>query len=451
MTDEIDEMVRAAAKAHEALAPAGHLDELERRVLARLARGEPADDFSEAVMMSDTDNDSARDRSNPPPGGAGEQNEDSGLHDIRSLAQTAKQRISKRITSQHDAIDDSLSSSQSGLRAVALPEPARLVSLPDLAVGVRTGPVGSLTDLPAVGAVAPIAAGKKRTGLFVAIGGAVLAAAAAVVIVSGGGGSKAEAPAKEQVAATAVEPQAVGAGTSAPGGAAPAPAQAPAPALAQEVAAAEPTGGAAADGTAAGSAAAEDRAAVRDERKDPAVAAKVERTTDKKVKSDAPADKPASDKADAAGKAGKGADKTATGGAKVAGGGAPAASGGGEKSLEDLLNEASGGAQKPTGGGGGGAAPAGPEKTGLDGKDIKKGMSAVAKQAQACFDQYGVAGHVKVKATVDPSGSVVKADATGEFAGTPTGSCVSAAAKGATFPSWTGGPMTISYGFTLQE
>ncbi|KAB2885630.1 MAG: AgmX/PglI C-terminal domain-containing protein, partial [Kofleriaceae bacterium] len=134
----------------------------------------------------------------------------------------------------------------------------------------------------------------------------------------------------------------------------------------------------------------------------------------------------------------------------VAGGGGAAPKGGvGGDSMEDLLAAASGGAQKPTQGGDSGAAK--PEKTGLDGKDIRSGMGAVAKQAQACYDQHGVAGHVKVKATVDPSGKVTKVEAQGAFAGTPTGSCVAAAAKSASFPEWTGAPMTISYGFTLTE
>jgi hypothetical protein len=58
---------------------------------------------------------------------------------------------------------------------------------------------------------------------------------------------------------------------------------------------------------------------------------------------------------------------------------------------------------------------------------------------------------VKVKATVDPSGKVIKADATGDFSGTPTGACVAGVARTASFPAWTGGPMTVTYGFTLQE
>ena len=79
-------------------------------------------------------------------------------------------------------------------------------------------------------------------------------------------------------------------------------------------------------------------------------------------------------------------------------------------------------------------------------------MSAVAGAAQACYGANGVAGHVKVKATVAPSGSVTKVDATGEFAGTPTGSCVAAVVKaGASFPAWDGAPMTVNYSYTLNE
>jgi hypothetical protein len=136
------------------------------------------------------------------------------------------------------------------------------------------------------------------------------------------------------------------------------------------------------------------------------------------------------------------AEKPASNGAK-----SPAS----DKSLEALLDEAGGSSPKPAGGSATVEAPKGPEKTKLDGRDIKTGMSAVASRAQSCYDQHGVIGHVKVKATVDPSGTVVKADATGEFAGTPTGGCVAAVARTASFPAWTGGPMTFTYGFTLQE
>src|SRR5687768_7915162 len=129
--DEIDELVRAAAKAHEDLASTSYFDGLENRVRARIATHEHLDDLPEAVMMTKTENEGGADHGTLPPEIAHGDREDSGLHDIRSLAQTAKRRISKRITAQHVAIDDSFTTSPTGLRAVALPEPARLVSLPD--------------------------------------------------------------------------------------------------------------------------------------------------------------------------------------------------------------------------------------------------------------------------------------------------------------------------------
>jgi hypothetical protein len=79
-------------------------------------------------------------------------------------------------------------------------------------------------------------------------------------------------------------------------------------------------------------------------------------------------------------------------------------------------------------------------------------MAPLASKAQNGYDRHGVAGHVKVKAVVDPSGKVTKVDATGEFAGTPTGSCVAGVVKaGASFPAWDGAPMTVNYSYTLNE
>ena len=79
-------------------------------------------------------------------------------------------------------------------------------------------------------------------------------------------------------------------------------------------------------------------------------------------------------------------------------------------------------------------------------------MGPLAGKAQGCYDANGVAGHVKVKAIVDPSGKVTKVDAVGEFAGTPTGTCVAGVVKaGASFPAWDGAPMTVNYSYTLNE
>lgn len=459
MTDEIDDLVRAAASAHQGLVGADYFDELPARVLARLDRDERLASVvpNEVAMMSDTTSkDSSRDGLPLAPSGGAvpERTDDSGLHDMKALAQTAKQRISRRITSQHDAYDESLlSSSQSGLRAVALPAPAQLVSLPAL----PGQPVyeGSATVTP-VSAASEIRTAKKSKAAIWVAGGGLLAAAAAAAFIIGSGGSgnskdQADPAAAGQVAAgppsAAAPAHGTAAATGAPGaglGSVAAPTGgAVMPPPTTEVTALDPAAAPAEAGVAAVDKA--DRTSgggsvAREERDQKA------KTGDSKVGAAggavASADKQGG---------GKKGEKTTGAGDKVAvgnkGGGATA---GGDKSIEDLLSEASGGAQKPSDSGGGGGEVK-PDKTGLDGKDIRSGMGAVASKAQACYDQHGVSGHVKVKAVVDPSGKVTKADATGEFAGTPTGTCVAGVVKGASFATWTGAPMTISYGFTLQE
>ena len=64
-----------------------------------------------------------------------DRDEDSGLHDIRSLASSTKARLSSRRSTQSPIMneDDILASSSAGWKAVALPEPAKMVSLPELA------------------------------------------------------------------------------------------------------------------------------------------------------------------------------------------------------------------------------------------------------------------------------------------------------------------------------
>lgn len=404
-------------------------------------------------MMSETEKDAPRGATPPPVGDTpqrGERNEDSGLHDVKSLAQTTKQRISRRITSQHDAYEESLlSSSSSGLRAVALPAPAQVVSLPAMPSSVPGA--ADIAGAEAAG-ITPIEAarGPRSKAIWFVVGGGVLAAAAVAIFFIASSGAK-----KHDEALVAA-----GAASGAPTRAE--------PALKEAVGAPGAGGEALAQGAAAGSGSpATTVVAV-----DPAAPPPAEQATDTASDTAATGERNASG-AKAEGRAERGASRTgagASGGGTAAagdkqvakgkqdakasgggggGGGAAPKGGVGGDSMEELLAAASGGAQKPTEGAD--SAPSKPEKTGLDGKDIRSGMGAVAKQAQGCFDQHGVAGHVKIKATVDPSGKVTKADAQGEFAGTPTGSCVAAAAKSASFPAWTGAPMTISYGFTLTE
>lgn len=466
VTDEIDEMVRAAAKAHEGLAGADYFDGLSARVLARLESRQ-----DEVSMMSDTTKDADKGEGLAGEGrasasGAPGPSDDSGLHDMKALAHTAKLRI-RRTTSQHDAYDDSLvTSSTSGLRAVALPVQAQVVALPDLPRTAAATDIEARAEAAEAAGVTPIhAATAKRGKAIWFIGGGVLAAAAVVAIIVGGGGSKQDAVRDQQVAAgapaqgTAGAPAAQGPGATGemtPPAAVAAGTGAPGPAAGETAAKPAGAGDSPPDGTtvAADKPLAADRGGGTGDRREPRTDKGAGGSKAETGKPDATATGGAAGAGAASARKG-GADKATAAGDKgvkaPGGGGGGAAAGGGDQSIEDLLNQASGGAQKPSEGGGGGGGAVKPEKTALDGKDIKAGMSSVAGKAQGCFDQHGVAGHVKIKATVDPSGKVLKADATGDFAGTPTGGCVAAAVKTASFATWTGAPMTVSYGFTLVE
>ena len=120
-------------------------------------------------------------------------------------------------------------------------------------------------------------------------------------------------------------------------------------------------------------------------------------------------------------------------------------------SLDELLNEASGPAQAPTE-----TAPVAPvddtlpEKLSRD--DVRNGMLAVKNQVQACFDQYKVAGMYSVKLTIDPSGTVKSADyvTDGDTTKLESGTCVVAAVKAAAFKKWRGASLTLTYPFKLQ-
>jgi hypothetical protein len=339
---------------------------------------------------------------------------------------------------------------------VALPAPAQVVSLPELPAGASAAAVARA----GVGAdISPIAgARRKKTLWLVAAGGVVAAAAVAVVVITSGGGSKQDSA---QVAAggsgaarggeLALEERAAAPATGMAAGSSTTvtamdPESPPAETAPGTPAAGDPagqddgtdTGGGKLEGQDQASGERDGKTGARPESK-PADSRAVNDRGDRSVRS---ADK-------SAGKGGgAGSGKTKVDDKKTGGGGGGAGGGGGD-SMEDLLAAASGGAQKPTKGTD--DAPAKPEKTGLDGKDIRTGMGAVSGKAQGCYDKHGVAGHVKVKAVVDPSGKVTKVDATGEVAGTPTGSCVADVARSASFPAWSGAPMTITYGFTLQE
>jgi hypothetical protein len=122
----------------------------------------------------------------------------------------------------------------------------------------------------------------------------------------------------------------------------------------------------------------------------------------------------------------------------------------GGASLDDVLDDVTGGVPDEPGAARKRAAEA-PKKEGLDRSDVAAAMGAVQDRAKACQEKEDAVGTVQIKFTVDPSGRVAKASATGKYAGTPTGACVAAAVKSAAFPSWDGGPMTFTFPFLLSQ
>jgi predicted Zn finger-like uncharacterized protein len=84
--------------------------------------------------------------------------------------------------------------------------------------------------------------------------------------------------------------------------------------------------------------------------------------------------------------------------------------------------------------------------------DIQRGMAGIKGRVQNCYAQYNVPGMVQVVVTINGSGRVASAQVTGKFAGTPTGTCVASAVKGASFPRFKGQAMTgIEYPFMLSK
>jgi hypothetical protein len=392
------------------------------------------------------------------------------------MASSTKMRLSSRRTSTSPPIDeDILASSSAGWKAVALPEPARMVSLPAIdelpsaadvrqpekadrkskkelkaertsakeiasaAIAIDTAPVSAaispapvakpVVERPAPAASTPIVGArfakpqaKSRTGLYAALGLGLAAAAGVGWYVSTQMGKKAEVA---QVASvedrSTAAPQGNTAGAGSAVVAAPTvepimPPPAPEPAAADTTVA---TGMGAAAAAPAGDDGKADEAA-RTKGKS-AVKAGVKRD-DKDRAETTP--KPAEVKVDPA----KPADKKTEGGE-------------GEPSFDALLKEAGVQDKKPT--------KVVLDKKSLSGGDIKKGMSSINGKAQACYA--GTQGTAAVKLTVSPDGSVSKVSVTGVFAGTPVASCIEAAVKGVSFPAWDGGPQSFGYSYLLAE
>jgi hypothetical protein len=449
MPEELDELIRASMKTLDEQVPSGYFEALSEKTLARLGANEMQHGSSGTTEQ--------RDPSLPvglpppmaatqPPAEPAERAEDSGLHDIRNLAQSTKQRLSKRITSTPPAADDVLASSSAAWKNLALPEPAKMVSLPELAdlpskqeivaadkASRKAAKAAAKAELaaPALAetapAVTPLEAqrftlpsqqGKKSKGpLLAVLGLGVAAAAGAVIFTQLNKGEQAAPSAAARAETVAVadppRPEPVAAAPSvAPIEADPNAVEgAPEPDVSAQLAAAElePT-----------------EAVDRPEKArkpgkpgkggDAGKPEKAEKTVT--VKDDKPAPPP------------KAEDKKPT-----------AKSGEGEPSFDDLLKEAGVESKKDN--------KPKLENKELSAADFKKGMAAIQSKAQACYK--GTQGTAIVKLTVGPSGQVSKVTVAGPFAGTPEGACVESAVKSASFPPWDGGPQSFNYSYLLAE
>jgi predicted Zn finger-like uncharacterized protein len=118
----------------------------------------------------------------------------------------------------------------------------------------------------------------------------------------------------------------------------------------------------------------------------------------------------------------------------------------GAKSLDDLLGEV--GNKKGGGDEGGKPKPAPVALVSLTQSDIVNAMKGVQPRVQACANQFKVPGTAMATISVSAGGKVGSAAVTGKFAGTPTGTCVEAAAKSAKFPACNS--MTFPWPFTLS-
>lgn len=438
-------------KTLDAEVPSGYFEALPDLTLARL----------EGTMQHGTQGTTEKTSATPP--SATTNTEDSGLHDIRNLAQSTKQRLSsKRMgTSPPVSEDDLIASSSAGFKAVALPQPAKMVSLPELAELPSKKEVLA-KEKAAAKVEKAVAKAEKAVAKVEAVAPAVETPAALPARKPAFSLPSAQKKSKKGVIAI------VGIGLAAAAGAAifvttqnkdsAAKQTAPAVAATNTAAPAAPNG-IAAGGAGAGSA---------------AISADVQKAQDEVAKAEADAEKeraelaaaqaaaPAETKTDVPVKAppkttkGHGAkDKVETTpvkndetkptdkGKDLSKKDAPKTGSGGEAEpdFNDLLKQAGvkeQGPKKPV-----------LEKKELTGGDFMSAMGAVKSKALACYK--GTQGTATVKMTISPNGQIAKVSVSGPFATTPEGACVVSAVKSASFPPWDGHPASFTYPILLSE
>src|SRR5262245_54784028 len=142
MADDLDQLIRAAMKTLDEQVPSGYFEALPNQTLARLEGSmqhgssgttdtRDAQSTGHGLPMSAAhDPDTSPVARQPRPGE--EREEDSGLHDIRNLAQSTKQRLSGRKITAQPFEDDVIAASSGSFKNIALPQPAKMVSLPSI-------------------------------------------------------------------------------------------------------------------------------------------------------------------------------------------------------------------------------------------------------------------------------------------------------------------------------
>jgi len=480
MPDDLDDLIRAAMKTLDEQVPSGYFEALPNQTLARLegsmqhgsqgtttekgARPPVSASQSGPAVSAAPQRQASEDQTDRT-----ERDEDSGLHDIRNLAASQRMRMSsKRVsTSPPQMEDDSLSSTSGSFKNIALPQPAKMVSLPELAelpakheviardkrpskAEVKAAKAEAKAEAKAAVdiAQAPIAAPatssrftlpsqqRRSKGPLIAVLGLGVAAAAGGLIFMQMNKEEsksasvvdqtASAPAaKAEVAATPTTTTATGAAAGSAAAPEPAPPPAEEPAKPADTAmqiAAPDEGKANTDENAE-----KDKAVSKAGPKTKATPTKgkggkkgIEKEQPPEVKPEVKPEKPV-EKAETT--------KKPTGG-----------KGDGED-FDALLKEA--GVQEKQ------QAKPKLDKKSLTGDDFKHGMASVEGKAKACYK--GTQGNVMLKLTVSPDGKVAKSSVSGEFAGKPEATCVQSAVKAATFPPWDGGPMSFNYAVLLSD
>ncbi len=483
MADDLDQLIRAAMKTLDEEVPSGYFEALPNQTLARLegsmqhgSSGTTDSRDTGAVPPPMTDAvDDAAPAPNVKPIMEQDREEDSGLHDIRNLAQSTKQRLSSRKITTPPIADDVLAGASGSFANIALPQPAKMVSLPDIgdlpssadvaaaeraakeakeaakraakeakdaqktakeAQKAKPAEVAAVAapavEVPAPAPVAPARQAfklpsqqsKSSKGPILAIVGLGLAAAAGGFFYlnmtkkdEAKNAAVAEAP-RDQAAAMAPTAGAGSAVAAAPTVTAEPIETQPAPeaAKAEEVAPPPPVE----QQIAADNAEDKDTKAKKSKPSKGGKSKVEEKEETPKVEAPKPPEKTDPKKAQPTAKA-EGGD--------------------GEPSVDALLKEAGVTEKKEN-------KPKLAKKS-LTGDDFKKAMGAVSGKAKACYN--GTQGTALVKLTVAPSGQISKISVAGDFAGKSEGACVESAIKGATFPPWDGGPQSFSYAVLLSD